>query len=1006
MECAMNCYLPWNLKDMTNISAEKLQKNISRQTSYIELYRTELMKETLRFNVASLLRHVCMNRSVFGSDDLSKKATDCLVVFLHATAFLKAAYFTPTDVENPAVPKCCRNLHRLMLENVKATMRYIDYTVLLRYAMGDVTMNGMYTLREQLHTDVFPDDDLFDVCSKESINDDFYRLVDQETSKAGSFIDFDVQRNTGFDTAFCMMFSKMPRQEEELPESEFGIIGASKQTLDKPFIRYGNSFYSFVTAYSFKNISKTLETILVPSDETEPEVIETPVTEAPVATPVGEEEVVNVEDEEIITAEELYEDEESPIQEPEETSVEEEPLEEPMSFPPQEESAETPVEEEPLEAEPSAEEPIDEEPVSEQEEVVESPIADEEPVVEEVFETEPEAEQEPEIEESLDAEAEPASEPQPEAEPIEEPEPIVEEVSEEVAPEPMTEPETTTSVEVEEVMKNDEIYESDAEVEDSVDAEQKPVPMTEHRQTEDSIYKEHEIDDDEYEIPETEEEPEESTVSSFPEEEVEVEEEPAMEAVEETVAPAPTENAPVSENIKEFIERHDPQQIILPNQLKRTDRMDDIFDDDDFEEIFTEEQENRDNDSAYIETDEYEYPDEFEEDDSNSQEELERIAHDVYELAEEDQLDEEPKEEPATEEQAQPSEAEAEKEENYSALVSDDTYRYLDEADPSEFEKDEMLEEQEILEDLDEYEDEEPEENHQEEEDPYSGESLFSLADDDVEDNASDSPSEPAVAPEPASEPEPVAEEAPAESEPETENEPIEEEPVVEEPAEEAMSFPPQEEPEETPVEEKQEEVVEAPVEKAQPVTEEPAPEPENEPVTDETPEPDPVAEPEPQPEPEPEPVVEEPKPAEPDVLPLLDHILKFSPSRNNPITIYLMGCQFQQQKDLVSFIERARKSWLIDGKDKMFTIPDTEISIAIFSETQDPMVNIQRRENIGAVMYAMHKDSWNSLELSFDTSGQMVKANYNRVSRMSFSDWEWRIVEKLGNRILERKGK
>lgn len=101
----MNCYLPWNLKDMTSISAEKLQKNIGQQTSYIEMYRSELLKESLRFNIASLLLHVALNRSQFGTDDFSKLATDCLLVFLHASVFRKVAYFAPTDVENPAVGK-------------------------------------------------------------------------------------------------------------------------------------------------------------------------------------------------------------------------------------------------------------------------------------------------------------------------------------------------------------------------------------------------------------------------------------------------------------------------------------------------------------------------------------------------------------------------------------------------------------------------------------------------------------------------------------------------------------------------------------------------------------------------------------------------------------------------------------------------------------------------------------------------------------------------------------
>ena len=67
-------------------------------------------------------------------------------------------------------------------------------------------------------------------------------------------------------------------------------------------------------------------------------------------------------------------------------------------------------------------------------------------------------------------------------------------------------------------------------------------------------------------------------------------------------------------------------------------------------------------------------------------------------------------------------------------------------------------------------------------------------------------------------------------------------------------------------------------------------------------------------------------------------------------------------------------------------------------------MLIIQRRENIGAVMYASQKDYWNSLEISYDGAGQLVKADFIRISRNTFSDWEWKVVEKLGTRRLERR--
>ena len=51
----MNCYLPWNLKDMTNISAEKLQKNISQQSSYIA--SEGITKIQYRESLAACLPH-------------------------------------------------------------------------------------------------------------------------------------------------------------------------------------------------------------------------------------------------------------------------------------------------------------------------------------------------------------------------------------------------------------------------------------------------------------------------------------------------------------------------------------------------------------------------------------------------------------------------------------------------------------------------------------------------------------------------------------------------------------------------------------------------------------------------------------------------------------------------------------------------------------------------------------------------------------------------------------
>ena len=747
----MNCYLPWNLKDMTNISAEKLQKNISQQASYIQLYRSELTKEAYKFNIGSLLRHICTERASFGNEPIQKRATDCLIIFLHAAAFQKVTYFAPTDAENPAVAKCARNLHRLMLENVKSTMRFIDYEVLQKHARGEIDTAELFPERQRIHNSVFPDEELITLSHNESLNDGFLKLIDMETQKARTFVDFDVQRNSDIPTDLCQKLAKVPRSEASLPESRYGLIGSCRSSLETPFIRYGNSYYSFVTAYSLNAIAPIVDKFA---------------HEMPVAM----------------------------IQEPEPIS---EPEAEPETRPEQEE--------EPEQETAPAEEPIE-------------PEAEEEPV------GEPEVEAEPEV--------------------VEEPE------------------EAAESEDIEEPVETEETVEEEEEESEQEEPADSP------------------------EIAETEE-PEESA-------------EPAEDEDDEIPFDEPTE--------------------------------------------------------TYFEPEVSEASEEEEEDDESDSSELEEFRNDAPVIeespSEEDQEEENPEDDPFEDDLVE--------EEAYTALVSPDTYDYLNQTKSSEFAEDPMLEEQDqetCYDDEDEEEDQETSEED-DEPDPYRGESLFSIMDDSDE-------------------------EEPVQEEPEEEKQEEQEAPI------QPQSYP---EDEEEPVEEK-------PLEQEAPQEPEPEAEPQEESEVREEPEPE--AQPEEEHEEEPQPA-----PVEDQTLPLLDQILRCAPSKNNPIVQYLANCPFEQKKEIIRFIELARKAWLIDGKDKMFTIPDTSISVAVFSETQDPMLNIQRRENIGAVMYASQKDSWNSLEISYDSSGQFVKADYVRISRNSFTDWEWKIVEKLGTRLMERRAK
>lgn len=654
----MNCYLPWKLNDMTSISAEKLQRNINQQVSYLELYKGELVKEAFRFNVASILKYTCIHRDSFGNDPLSRKATDCLIVFLHAMAVQRNAFFTPSDSETSIQAKGCRNLHRLMLENLKATMRYIDYTVLLDRASGKTDVSEMFKARDEIYSKVFPDEILLDVCGDESINDGFFSIIDVENSCGGNFIDYDVKNICNLDDSLCEMLSLPSSSQDGFGEdSQYGVIGDMGQYLETPFIKHSGRFYSFVTRFSLERIHARIA--------------------------------------------DLY----------------------------------------PAKA-----------------------VAEED--------------------------------------------------------------------------SSDECIDENTEEED----------------------------------------------------------------------------------------------------------VEDVAEDDDSKDIVSEEE--------VLDT----YEDESEEYDEPLEEFFPLADKDPEPSCEDEEGEASSKEESGAETQQG----------EYTALVGDDAYSYLDDVPPEEFESDPLLDEQDSLYEEDDDGDESVAEDEalQDQTDPYSEKSLFDVCDDDD--------------PETSEEQNDVPEEEPC-----VENEATsEEEAVVEDecsPAEEVV------------IEEDSSEDASCPAEET---------------IASEQEEPEPVEPEEEEPKAEPTPVHEHiQESASHGSDSILDQVLK-SFAKSNPVVQYVEQCTEGQRDELAGVMEKALAACREDGKDKMFAIPDTTISVCIFRTTRDPMLEIQRRENVGALMFAGGHDTWNSLELYVNELGSLVKCEYRKVTRFSFSDWEWKIVEKLGQRILDRRGR
>lgn len=756
----MNCHLPWKLSDMTGISAEKLQRNINQQVSYLGLYKGELVKEALRFNVASILKYACLHRNSFGNDPLSRKATDCLIVFLHSMAFQRNAFFTPSDSETSIQAKGCRNLHRLMLENLKATMRYIDYSVLLDHANGNVDVSGMLEKREDIYSEVFPDEVLLDVCGRESVNDAFFSIIDMENSGEGSFIDYDVKSICQLDDGLCDMLSLPSSSQDAFGEdSRYGIIGDMAKYLETPFIRHSGRFYSFVTRFSLGRIHDKVSPLYPVDDEV-----------------LDEDEASCAADE----AEEVCEgDSEADTCFGEaDGALVETPYEEPHG------------------------------------DAMEDGMVDEESVDEDLCDDEP-----------------------------------------------------------------DDVFEDEPQFEDD------GAPCDVEQPSEEAL--------DEYE----------------------------------------DESEEFDEPLDEFLPLEDEglHGDVAPAEPCGSDDEEPCVDDE---------------------------PDE---------------GDDGY------------------------------------ALVGDDAYSYLDDASPEEFETDPLLEEQESLYDADDDDDaydEEPLEQAGDGssldggDDPYSERSLFDSFDDDEALDSSDDADataeqseEPAVDEtavdgieaeeqhdvhnepvsdenEPESNDEDIVEQTEAVVEEHGSNECTEEEASDDTPDEDAspLGVPSEEEPAEEvcpPVSDSEDEVV--------PDDEEDAPEVDQKSASGSN--------------------------------GLLGQVMK-SFTKSNPVVQYVEQCTDEQRSELEGVMEKALSACQADGRDKMFAIPDTTISVCIFQLTKDPMLEIQRKENVGALMFADGHDSWNSLELYINDLGSLVRSDYRKITRFSFSDWEWKIVEKLGHRIMDRRAK
>ncbi len=161
------------------------------------------------------------------------------------------------------------------------------------------------------------------------------------------------------------------------------------------------------------------------------------------------------------------------------------------------------------------------------------------------------------------------------------------------------------------------------------------------------------------------------------------------------------------------------------------------------------------------------------------------------------------------------------------------------------------------------------------------------------------------------------------------------------------------------------------------------------------------------EPEEEPEPlevyqVYDQDEDAAPVLPRLINSIVSILPSC--ACSSYLCECDSERQESIAKAISTAISSCHKDGKDKMFTIPGTSISIAVVTPSDDPMIRSQRIQSIAAVMVFHEAVEWTGLFITADEKDNITGAWVNEIKKEDFSPWQWRTITMNAERMKSRK--
>jgi hypothetical protein len=110
--------------------------------------------------------------------------------------------------------------------------------------------------------------------------------------------------------------------------------------------------------------------------------------------------------------------------------------------------------------------------------------------------------------------------------------------------------------------------------------------------------------------------------------------------------------------------------------------------------------------------------------------------------------------------------------------------------------------------------------------------------------------------------------------------------------------------------------------------------------------------------------------------------------------------------KAIDHLIGKALDSQKIDGKDKMFTIPESNLTIVLPTNKNDQLKRWERMNSLGSLMYSKDMDSWNSLTLTYNEDKKLKFIREWRLTKDSYSPVDWKFVVTTGSKLKKNNKK